>query len=194
MPNFLTHILSGHFLQLIVIFYNHNICFVEQGAWKKVALLFNGASTRRSIVCMLFLCRCFNVRHWSAIGLLTKSAFFFLGPAFINSVFSQYKGVYVQWITTQNVRKKIRHAMHSKWKILIKYFSSYIKKYQTDTYFFGWVYITPRQYPCRLGVFNRTPGGGGGALTFWRIGVCGPKIWNHTLKNWSCLWTEGLKN
>ena len=43
-------------------FHNQNINFVEQGAWKKVALLFNGA-TRHSIVFMLFLCRYFNVLH-----------------------------------------------------------------------------------------------------------------------------------
>ena len=44
------------------------------------------------------------------------------------------------------------------------------------------------------------PGGGGGGGVggghshLERVGVCGPIIWNHTLKNWSCLWTEGLKN
>ena len=36
------HILSGHSLQFIVICYNQNISFIEQGAWKKVELLFNG--------------------------------------------------------------------------------------------------------------------------------------------------------
>ena len=121
-------------------FQNQNISFVEQGAWKRVALLFNWA-TRHSIVCILLLCWYFNAMHWSAIGLLTKSATFFLAPNFINSVISQYNGKYGQWITTQNVCKKILHALHFKWTILIKYFSRYIRKCQTGTYFFGWVYI-----------------------------------------------------
>ena len=38
-------------------------------------------------------------------------------------------------MTTQNVRKKISHALHFKWTILIEYFTSYIKKCQTGTYF-----------------------------------------------------------
>ena len=127
MQNFLMHILSGRSVQLNVIFiYNQNINFVEQGAWKKVALLFNGA-TRRSIVCMLFLCRYFNVMHWIAIGLLIKSATFFLALYFINSVISQYSGECGQWITTQNGRKKILHALHFKWTILITYL---LKLYQ----------------------------------------------------------------
>ena len=50
---------------------------------------------RRSIVCML------------------KSAtFFFLAPDFINSVISQYNGEYGQWMTIQNVRKKILYVLH----------------------------------------------------------------------------------
>ena len=44
-------------------------------------------------------------------------------------------------MSTQNVRKKIPHTLHFKWTILIKYFTSYIKKCQTGTNFFGWVYI-----------------------------------------------------
>ena len=141
MLNFLTHILSGHSVQFVIIFIIKTSLLLSRVLGKKVALLFN-AATRRSIVCMLFLCRYFNVMHWSAIGLLTKSAFFLLASEFINSVISQYSGGYRQWITTQNLRKKILHALHFKWTILIKYFSSYIKKCQTGTYFFGWVYIT----------------------------------------------------
>ena len=56
-----THI-EWSFCAIKRYFHNQNINFVEQGAWKKVALLFNGA-TRRSIVRMLFLCRYFNVMH-----------------------------------------------------------------------------------------------------------------------------------
>ena len=66
---------------------------------------------------------------------------FFSCTDFINSVISQYNGQYGKWITTQNVRNKIMHALHFKWTILIKYFSSYIKKCQTGTNFFGWVYL-----------------------------------------------------
>ena len=40
-------------------------------------------------------------------------------------------------MTTQNVHMKILHALRLKWKILIKCFTSYIKKCQMGT---GWVY------------------------------------------------------
>ena len=84
---------------------------------------------RRSIVCMLFLCRYFNVMRWSAIcKSIDKKYNFFLAPEFINSMISLYSDEYGQWITTQNVRKKILHALHFKWTILIKHFSSYISK------------------------------------------------------------------
>ena len=63
-------------------------------------------------------------------------------PNCTNSLISQYSAEYEQWITTQNVRKKILHALHFKWTILIKYFLSYIKKCQMGTYFFSWVYNT----------------------------------------------------
>ena len=125
MQNFLTHILNGHSLQFLIIFIIKTSVLLSRVLRKIVALLFNGA-TRRFIVCVLFLFRYFNVRHWSAIGL-------FLAPDFINSVISHYNGEYGQWITTQNVRKKILHALHFKWTILIKYFSSYIKNCQTGT-------------------------------------------------------------
>ena len=45
---------------------------------------------------------------------------------------SQYSGGYGHWITTQNVRKKILHALHFKWTIFITYFSRYIKKCQQE--------------------------------------------------------------
>ena len=72
---------------------------------------------------------------------IDKSTIFFLAPDFINSLISQHNGEYGQWMTTQNVRKKILHALHFKLTLLIKYFSSYIKKCQKGTYFFGWVYL-----------------------------------------------------
>ena len=107
-------------------FHNQNIRFVEHGAWKKVALLFNGA-TRRSIVCMLILCRYFNAMQWSAIGLSTKSAVFFFCIWVHKFRDFTVQRLYRQWITTKNVRKKILHALRLKWTILIIYFSSYIK-------------------------------------------------------------------
>ena len=58
-----------------------------------------------------------------------------IAPDFINSVISQYNGEYGQWMTTQNVGKKILHALHFKWTLFIKYFSSYIKKCQMGTYY-----------------------------------------------------------
>ena len=124
-------------------FINQNISFVEQGALEKSGTFVQWGYTRHSIVCMLFLFRCFQCHalkryrpYWQ------KSATFFLAPDFINSVISHYSGEYCQlWITTQNVRKKSMHALHIKWTIWIKYFSSYIKKCQTGTYFFGWVYL-----------------------------------------------------
>ena len=53
-------------------------------------------------------------------------------------------GEYGQWITTQYVCKKILHVLHFKWIISIKYFLSYVKKCQTGTYFFGWVYYSQK--------------------------------------------------
>ena len=48
------HNFSGHSLQFIVNFIiTPSVLLNMQGAWKKVALLFNRA-TRRSAVCMLF--------------------------------------------------------------------------------------------------------------------------------------------
>ena len=76
------------------------------------------------------LCACcfFNVTPWSAIGLL---------------IFHKFRNFSVQWWvwTTQNVRKKLLHALQFKWTILIKYLSRYIRKCQTGTYSVGWVYI-----------------------------------------------------
>ena len=45
-------------------------------------------------------------------------------------------------MTTQNVRKKIPHALHFKLTLLINYFTSYIKKCQTGTYIF-WLSVYP---------------------------------------------------
>ena len=133
------------FFAIYCYFHNQNISFIEQGAWKKVALLFNGAGRwmeQGAPLCACCFCACISLSCIEAtnVGLLTKSEPFFLAPDFINSVISQYNGEYGQWMTTQNLRKKILHALHFKYTILIKYFSGYIKKCQMGTYFFGWVY------------------------------------------------------
>ena len=41
------------------------------------------------------------------------------------------------WTTTQNMRKKIMHALRLKWTISIKYFMSCITKCKTGTNFGG---------------------------------------------------------
>ena len=72
---------------------------------------------------------------------LNKSATFF-PTTLINKtdVFIIKNNDKLHKMTTQNVRKKISHALHFKWTILIKYFTSYIKKCQDGNLLFGWVY------------------------------------------------------
>ena len=54
--------LSGHSLQFNVIFIIKTSVLLNGVLGKKVALFSNGA-TMRLIVCVLFLCRYFNVMH-----------------------------------------------------------------------------------------------------------------------------------
>ena len=63
-------------------------------------------------------------------------------PAQQNWCFDYENNNILHRMTTQTLRKKILHALHVKWNFLIKYFPSYIKKCQTGTYYFGWVYIS----------------------------------------------------
>ena len=71
---------------------------------------------------------------------LNKSATFFSKhPAQQKWCFDYENNDKLQRMTTQNVRKKIPHALHFKLTILIEYFTSYINKCQTGTYIFGWV-------------------------------------------------------
>ena len=72
--------------------------------------------------------------HWTKVPLVSKH------PAQQNCCVGYKNNNKLQRVTIQNVRKKILHVLHFKWTILIKYFSSYIKKCQTGTYFYGWVY------------------------------------------------------
>ena len=81
------------------------------------------------------------------------------------SVISQYSGEYRQWISTQNVCKKMLHALHFIRTILITYFSSYIKKCQTGIYFFGWVYITTFNVVSTTSIYSIMGGGAFFSLT-----------------------------
>ena len=136
MQNFLTHILSGYSLSIL---WNHRIyeirCkrkklhFWSIGLWRFNAWHWN---TGTKTACT----------QWSAcIAPLNKSATFFQAPYSKKLMFWYENNDKFHKMTTQSVRKKILHALPFKWTILIKYFMSYIKKCQTGTYFFGWVYI-----------------------------------------------------
>ena len=136
MHNFLTQILSGHSLQLLIIFIIKTsilLSMVPVKKWHFCSIGYQALHCVHAVFVPIFQCHALN-RH---IGLLTKSTTFCFALDLINSVISQYSGEYGQWITTQNVRKKILHTLHFKLTILIQYFSSYIKKCQTGTYFFG---------------------------------------------------------
>ena len=87
MHSLLTHILSGYYLQFIVIFYNQNISFVEQGAWKNCTFVQWGYKAFHCVHAVFVSVFQFHAlkRH---IGLLKKSAL--------------------------NMRKKILHALHFK--------------------------------------------------------------------------------
>ena len=86
------HISSGHSFAIYCYFHNQNISFVEQGAWKKVALLFNGATRQLHCVHTAFVpvFQCHILKRHRPID--RKCNFFFLAPDFINSVISQYNG------------------------------------------------------------------------------------------------------
>ena len=140
MQNFLTHILSGHSVQFIIIFIIKTSVLLSRVLGKTSGTFvqwgYQVLHCVHAVFVPVFQCHALK-RHRP----IYKKCNFFLAPDFINSVISQYSDEYGQWITTQNMRKKILHALHFKWTILIKYFSSYIKKCQTETYFFGSVYI-----------------------------------------------------
>ena len=72
--------------------------------------------------------------QWSACW--TKVPLFSKHPAQQNWCFDYENNDKLHRMTTQNVRKKIPHAVHLKLTILIKYITSYIKKCETGTYFF----------------------------------------------------------
>ena len=135
------HVLSSHSLQFIAIFIIKTSVLLSRVLGKKVAEVcvqwgYKALRCVHTVFVPVFQCHALK-RHRP----FDKKYNFFLKPDFINSMISQYNSKYGQWITTQNVRKKILHALHFKWTILIKYFSRYIKQCQTGTYFFGWVYI-----------------------------------------------------
>ena len=65
----------------------------------------------------------------------TKEPLFSKHPAQQKWYFEYENNDKLHRMTTQNVRKKIPHALHLKWTILIKHCTSYIKMCQTGTYF-----------------------------------------------------------
>ena len=143
---FLTHILRGHSLQFVIFIIKTSV-LLSRVLGKKVALLFNGAMQALHCVhnFVFVSARYFNVMHWSAIGLLTKSATFFSCTWFHK--FCDFTVKWWVWTVnnTQNVHKKILHALLLNEQVWLN-FLSYIKQCQTGTYFFGWVY---------LGLFNQ---------------------------------------
>ena len=127
MRNFLTHILSGHSMQFIIILIINTLILLSSVLWE--VTLWEVTHCVHAACVPVFQCHALK-RHW-------KKVQFFLAPDFVNFVISRYCGEYGQWISTRNVRKKIMHALHLKWTIFVKYSSSYIKRCQTGTYFFG---------------------------------------------------------
>ena len=95
------------FFAIYCYFYDQSNNFVEQVAWKKVALLFNGATS--ASLCAYCFCAgismpCIETPYRP----IDKKCNFFLAPDFINSTISQYDGEYGQWIT-MCVRKLWMH-------------------------------------------------------------------------------------
>ena len=79
-------------------FHNQNISFVEQGVWKKWHFcsigLYEALHCVHTAIVPVFQCHALKMHVH--VGLLTKSATFFLAPDCINSVISQYSGDYGQ--------------------------------------------------------------------------------------------------
>ena len=137
MQNFLTHILRGHSLQFVAIFIiKTSVLLSLEKSGTFVQLGYKAFHCVHTVFVPVFQCHALK-RHRP----IDEKWNFFLAPDFINSMISQYNGEYGLSLTTQNVCKKLLHALHFKWKILMKYLSSYIKKCQTGTSFLGWVYV-----------------------------------------------------
>ena len=125
MQNFLTHILSGYSLSILTtVLWNHGIYEIR---------------CKRP---MALQCTTLKYRHNNSVhtmerlvALLNKSVTFSKHPAQQNWCFDYENNNKLHKMTIQNVRKKISHVLHFNWTILIKYFSSCIKKCQTRTYF-----------------------------------------------------------
>ena len=91
------HNLSGHSLQFTVIFYNQNISFIEQGAWKKWHFLFIQWGSKalhcvHAVFCAGISMSCIEAPYRP----IDKKCNFFLAPDFINYVTPQYNGEYGQ--------------------------------------------------------------------------------------------------
>ena len=127
MQNFLTHIFSGYSLSILtIVLRNHGIyeirCknkklhFLSIRLWRFNNNAWHGIPAQNSMHTMERM-----------VASLNKSAIFSKHPAQQNWCFDYENNDKYHRMTTQNVRKKIPHALHFKWTILIKYFTSYIK-------------------------------------------------------------------
>ena len=107
---------------------------MKSGERKKVALFVNRPM---ALQCMTLKYRHKNSMHTMErlVAPLNKSATFSKHPAQQNWCFDYENNDKLHRMNTQNVRKKILHALHFKWTILIKYFSSYIKSVRRELTF-----------------------------------------------------------
>ena len=117
--------------------------FMKSGARKKVALFVNRP--------MAFQCMTLKYRHKNSmhtmerlVAPLNKSATYFPSTLLNKTLFFYYENNNKLYrMTIQNVRKKISHALHLKWTILIKYFTSVYQKVSDGNLLFGLsVYLT----------------------------------------------------
>ena len=96
MRKFLTHILSGHFVQFIIIFIiKTSVLLSRVLETSGIFVQWGGYTGAPFIVCMLFLSRYFQCHALKRHRPVDKKCnFFFLAPDFINSVISQHSGKY----------------------------------------------------------------------------------------------------
>ena len=113
MQNFLTRILSGYSLSILTtVLRNHGI--YETGCKKKVALF---VKRPMALQCMTLKYRHTNSMHTMErlVAPLNKSATFFSKhPAQQNLCFDCENNDKLHRMPSQNVRKKISHALHFK--------------------------------------------------------------------------------
>ena len=128
----------AHFVLLFIV-HTHHCTVKSRNVWNQVQ------EKKVALFVMALQCMTLKYRHNNRVHTmerlvtrLNKSATFFQATCSTKlMLFWLWKSYNkLHGMTTQNLRKKITHVLHFKWTILIKYFSSYIKKCQTGTYFF----------------------------------------------------------